>query len=52
MLRVLVGESAAGATTERIVTIECEIDDMNPQLFGVALTFPLTKARPSQLQAV
>jgi uncharacterized protein (TIGR00299 family) protein len=33
VLRLMVGEDeAAGA--ERIVTIECEIDDMNPQLFG------------------
>jgi uncharacterized protein (TIGR00299 family) protein len=33
VLRLMVGDDeAAGA--ERIVTIECEIDDMNPQLFG------------------
>jgi hypothetical protein len=46
VLRILVGEQpqgasglsrtdAAGAT--RVVVIECEIDDMNPQLFGVAM---------------
>ncbi len=34
MLRLFVGESAAAAPAERVVTIECEIDDMNPQLFG------------------
>jgi uncharacterized protein (TIGR00299 family) protein len=34
VLRMLVGETATDAETERIVTIECEIDDMNPQLFG------------------
>jgi uncharacterized protein (TIGR00299 family) protein len=34
VLRVLVGESAASEETERVVVLECEIDDMNPQLFG------------------
>ena len=34
VLRMLVGESEPAAATERIVSIECEIDDMNPQLFG------------------
>lgn len=34
VLRMLVGESAEAGATERIVSIECEIDDMNPQLFG------------------
>jgi uncharacterized protein (TIGR00299 family) protein len=34
VLRVLVGSMAAGRAAERIVTLECEIDDMNPQLFG------------------
>ncbi len=39
VLRVVIGErtgatSAASAGTERVVKIECEIDDMNPQLFG------------------
>ena len=33
VLRLIVGEDA-GAATERIVEIACEIDDMNPQLFG------------------
>ena len=34
VLRVLVGESTDQPGTERIVVLECEIDDMNPQLFG------------------
>jgi len=34
VLRLFVGESAEAARAERIVSIECEIDDMNPQLFG------------------
>jgi uncharacterized protein (TIGR00299 family) protein len=37
VLRVLVGESTERATTERIVVLECEIDDMNPQIFGVLM---------------
>jgi pyridinium-3,5-bisthiocarboxylic acid mononucleotide nickel chelatase len=34
VLRVLVGETASSEEDERVVVIECEIDDMNPQLFG------------------
>ena len=34
VLRVLVGDQEVHETTERIVVVECEIDDMNPQLFG------------------
>jgi pyridinium-3,5-bisthiocarboxylic acid mononucleotide nickel chelatase len=37
VLRVLIGESADRAETERVTVIECEIDDMSPQLFGVAM---------------
>jgi len=37
VLRVLVGESTDQAGTERIVVLESEIDDMNPQLFGLAM---------------
>jgi uncharacterized protein (TIGR00299 family) protein len=38
VLRVLVGRAAdVQAAAERVVVIECEIDDMNPQLFGVAM---------------
>jgi uncharacterized protein (TIGR00299 family) protein len=34
VLRLLVGETAFTPGLERIVVLECEIDDMNPQLFG------------------
>jgi uncharacterized protein (TIGR00299 family) protein len=34
VLRILVGDAGASASTEVVVVIECEIDDMNPQLFG------------------
>jgi pyridinium-3,5-bisthiocarboxylic acid mononucleotide nickel chelatase len=34
VLRVVVGDAEAAAATEEIVVLECEIDDMNPQLFG------------------
>jgi uncharacterized protein (TIGR00299 family) protein len=34
VLRVLVGHSSDGPNTEQIVVVECEIDDMNPQIFG------------------
>src|SRR4051794_10925285 len=37
VLRVMVGEAAAESATERIVVLECEIDDMNPQIFGVLM---------------
>jgi uncharacterized protein (TIGR00299 family) protein len=44
VLRVLIGESAESVrlkpdTTDpsRVVVIECEIDDMNPQIFGVVM---------------
>jgi pyridinium-3,5-bisthiocarboxylic acid mononucleotide nickel chelatase len=35
VLRVLVGRDEADAGAQRVVVIECEIDDMNPQIFGV-----------------
>ena len=35
VLRVLIGRAADRPRGERVVVIECEIDDMNPQLFGV-----------------
>ena len=38
VLRVLVGESTEAGSSERVVVIECEIDDMNPQIFGVLMT--------------
>jgi uncharacterized protein (TIGR00299 family) protein len=37
VVRVLVGEGLAGqvdASSMRVVRLECEIDDMNPQIFG------------------
>lgn len=34
VLRVLVGHAGEQSGIERIVVLECEIDDMNPQLFG------------------
>ena len=40
VLRVLIGESeAVGSSTGHttVVVIECEIDDMNPQIFGVLM---------------
>lgn len=37
VLRVLVGESEEAGATDRVTVVECEIDDMNPQLFGVLM---------------
>jgi uncharacterized protein (TIGR00299 family) protein len=37
VLRVLIGRAADSAEGERVTVIECEIDDMNPQIFGVAM---------------
>ncbi|HLG59476.1 MAG TPA: nickel pincer cofactor biosynthesis protein LarC [Vicinamibacterales bacterium] len=37
VLRVLVGESDAAAPSHSVVMIEAEIDDMNPQIFGVLM---------------
>jgi uncharacterized protein (TIGR00299 family) protein len=38
VLRVLIGQSAdASSGGDRVVVLECEIDDMNPQLFGSAM---------------
>lgn len=34
VLRVLVGEAEGAAAAPRVAVVECEIDDMNPQLFG------------------
>lgn len=34
VLRVLIGEADATVSAMRVAVIECEIDDMNPQLFG------------------
>src|SRR5262249_39356639 len=37
VLRVLVGRAADQPTADRVTVIECEIDDMNPQIFGVTM---------------
>jgi uncharacterized protein (TIGR00299 family) protein len=37
VLRVLIGRAADRPAGDRVVVIECEIDDMNPQLFGAAM---------------
>ena len=37
VLRVLVGEESDGGGWERMTVVECEIDDMNPQIFGVLM---------------
>ncbi len=38
VLRVMIGRDAVDAgTPTRVVVIECEIDDMNPQIFGVVM---------------
>ena len=37
VLRVLIGETDAAAASHTVVVIEAEIDDMNPQIFGVLM---------------
>jgi uncharacterized protein (TIGR00299 family) protein len=37
VLRVLIGRPVGDAPRERVAVIECEIDDMNPQIFSVAM---------------
>ncbi len=38
VLRVVIGRAAdPSSVAERVAVIECEIDDMNPQLFGTAM---------------
>jgi pyridinium-3,5-bisthiocarboxylic acid mononucleotide nickel chelatase len=37
VLRVMIGRAEGGPSTERVCMIECEIDDMNPQIFGVVM---------------
>ena len=37
VVRVIVGQASNEATAMRVVTLECEIDDMNPQIFGVLM---------------
>jgi len=37
VLRILIGRAAERPQSDRVTVIECEIDDMNPQLFGTAM---------------
>ena len=37
VLRVLLGDAEASAAAQTVVVIEAEIDDMNPQIFGVLM---------------
>jgi pyridinium-3,5-bisthiocarboxylic acid mononucleotide nickel chelatase len=37
VLRVIVGHDDAETPVQRVVVLECEIDDMNPQIYGVLL---------------
>lgn len=37
VLRVVIGRAADRPAGDRVMVIECEIDDMNPQLFGSAM---------------
>ena len=37
VLRVLIGEEEAAAPTHAVIVMEAEIDDMNPQIFGVVM---------------
>lgn len=37
VLRVVIGTEATAAAGDRVAVVECEIDDMNPQIFGVAM---------------
>jgi pyridinium-3,5-bisthiocarboxylic acid mononucleotide nickel chelatase len=37
VLRVLIGDADTRAAVESVVVIEAEIDDMNPQIFGVVM---------------
>ena len=37
VLRVIVGHDDTAASAQRVVVLECEIDDMNPQIYGVLM---------------
>ena len=37
VLRIVVGDDAASSEVQKILVIESEIDDMNPQIFGVLM---------------
>ncbi|MGE3176209.1 MAG: nickel pincer cofactor biosynthesis protein LarC [Vicinamibacterales bacterium] len=37
VLRILIGRATDRPAADRVVVLECDIDDMNPQLFGVVM---------------
>jgi uncharacterized protein (TIGR00299 family) protein len=37
VVRVIVGDAGAATESTRVVVMECEIDDMNPQIYGVLM---------------
>jgi pyridinium-3,5-bisthiocarboxylic acid mononucleotide nickel chelatase len=37
VLRIVIGQAADRAEVDRVVMLECEIDDMNPQIFGIVM---------------
>ena len=37
VLRALVGHAAGSGAIERVVVLECQIDDMNPQIYGALM---------------
>jgi len=37
VLRLMIGDSTVDISMQRVVVMECEIDDMNPELFGVLM---------------
>jgi len=37
VLRLMIGDSPADTSMQRVLVMECEIDDMNPELFGVLM---------------
>ena len=37
VLRLMIGDSTTDASMQRVLVMECEIDDMNPELFGVLM---------------
>jgi len=37
VLRIVIGQAADRPGADRVVMLECEIDDMNPQIFGVVM---------------
>lgn len=43
VLRVLIGASGTPSPSARVVVIEAEIDDMNPQIFGILIERLLTE---------